>query len=532
MRFFNSGNNKGGIQTLLMALLLACGLWYMIVGREQVETQMEISLGYRGLPSSLVVTGGLRNSVTVRLRGSAELLRVLQNRGASYTVDLSGIVRGDNSVRINIDRAAEYNAFDIVSISPNRLRIRADELFTKEVGLLPRMAELNAASKARDLEVTDVRVEPEKIRLTGPQGFVDRVREMPVDYDPNRNPEVGDYRVPIQLPIPEQVTADVQSAELIYSVRQASGTVMVTREVSILRKDEAGGLPVLDEGRRPSFEYEPKTVIVVLNIPRSRMISQSQGDPDYMAQVMVTASEPGYNLDVINIPVDVVLPEGASVVWKSTDFITARRVQRQKVPEALSGLTGAEQGGGDAEAAMQADPGEDRGAVSAGGEELRDDLLSGSAGAESGGSEAESHARPAGTAQAEGVPSDRETPDDGNAVSRDTADGNGSSPEGPGPGGSEAADALTAPTVPDGSGARQPGDNDAAEEKPDLRKDAAENAEPGREDVSGIHARPGAGTGMPGQIPADSFVFRTPESGLPPDGIAVPKGNGHPAGGM
>ncbi|MBO4318052.1 MAG: hypothetical protein J5855_07245 [Mailhella sp.] len=514
MRFFNSGS-KGSIQTLLMALLLACGLWYMVVGRDQVETQMEVSLGYRGLPSSLVVTSGLRNSVTVRLRGSAELLRVLQNRGASYTVDLSGIVQGDNSVRINIDRAAEYNAFDIVSISPNRLRIRADALFTKEVGLTPRLAELDAASQARDLEVTGVRVEPEKIQLTGPRGYVDRVSEMTVDYDPNRNPEVGDYRIPVQLPIPEQVTSDAQIAELIYSVRQASGTVMVTRDVVILRKEEPAGLPVLDENRRTAFEYEPKTVIVVLNIPKSKMLSQSQGDPDYMDQVMVTASEPGYNLDVMNIPVAVTLPEGASVVWKSTDFVTARRVQRQQaVSEGLSGLVRAEHGGGNAEPAVQAGPGGDKaegtaGTESAGGAEHAGALDSG---AESIPEEGSGLSAP--DAGQESLASGRDAPQG--------AAGAGGGGDGvPGTAGPGDAEPLSA--GPDGPDERQPFDESPDEEQGEPQTDAAENTVPGQGPAGVSHGMVDAGAGIPGQIPADSFVFRTPEESSAP---------GHPAAGF
>ena len=95
----SASNSK--IQTVLFAILslfIAANLWYVVVARNHVETQLDIRVEYRGLPDGLVMREGLVNHITVRLRGSAELLRNLHSRDLVYTADLSDIQRGANAL--------------------------------------------------------------------------------------------------------------------------------------------------------------------------------------------------------------------------------------------------------------------------------------------------------------------------------------------------------------------------------------------------------------------------------------------------
>ena len=86
--------------SVLLSLVIATGLWYLVVGRDHVETQVELRVEYRGLPSNLVIGDGMVNQLSVRLRGSAELLRNLHSRDLVYTVDhgrLNGIKSADSA---------------------------------------------------------------------------------------------------------------------------------------------------------------------------------------------------------------------------------------------------------------------------------------------------------------------------------------------------------------------------------------------------------------------------------------------------
>ena len=73
--------SNGSIQRSLSAVLslvIAAALWYFVVGRDHVETQVEIRVEYHGLPKDLLVLDGSVSHITARLRGSAEMLKSLK----------------------------------------------------------------------------------------------------------------------------------------------------------------------------------------------------------------------------------------------------------------------------------------------------------------------------------------------------------------------------------------------------------------------------------------------------------------------
>ena len=100
-----SSINNSRLQTVLsvlLSLVIATGLWYLVVGRDHVETQVELRVEYRGLPDGLVIREGMVNHISVRLRGSAELLRNLHSRDLVSQIVMSGRQGGGDRVALAV----------------------------------------------------------------------------------------------------------------------------------------------------------------------------------------------------------------------------------------------------------------------------------------------------------------------------------------------------------------------------------------------------------------------------------------------
>ena len=63
---------KSNLPYLLVAFLVALGLWYTLNAREEIERVVDVRIDYKGLPPGLIVTGGQINKVSVRFRGPKE----------------------------------------------------------------------------------------------------------------------------------------------------------------------------------------------------------------------------------------------------------------------------------------------------------------------------------------------------------------------------------------------------------------------------------------------------------------------------
>ena len=121
---------KGNWRYLLVAFLLALGLWYTLNAREQIERVVEVRLDYKGLPTGLIVTGGQLNKVSVRLRGPQELLRSMTNREISYTMDLSGVTPGKNVIPLTTgeNKPPELRAYEVLEVTPSRMILEVDKI--------------------------------------------------------------------------------------------------------------------------------------------------------------------------------------------------------------------------------------------------------------------------------------------------------------------------------------------------------------------------------------------------------------------
>ncbi len=262
----------------LLSLVIATGLWYLVVGRDHVETQVELRVEYRGLPSGLVVGDGLINQISVRLRGSAELLRNLHSRDLVYTVDLSGVQRGANALPLRVGDLPDLKPFEIMEVLPNRLVLEADALTERVVPLAARTMPLPADSP---YVMSHLMLEPSFVTIKGPEMQVSSLERLLVVYDPNKNASEGQHQANVAIPTPPQIEVTPPVTSLRYTLD------MKTENVTLKRTIQLSGTS--------GYRVSPDTVKVELAVPESLA-----RDMDYLDAVRI----------VVRMPLD--MEEGAS----------------------------------------------------------------------------------------------------------------------------------------------------------------------------------------------------------------------------
>lgn len=182
----SSSNTRFKWIYLLMSLLAAVGLWYFINAKDRIERIFEVRLDYKGLPTGLVIKNGQINTFTVRLRGPAELLRSMNNRELSNTVDLSHLVAGNNSIPLIWTPAEEQRQLQLVEITPSRINLTAEEMIKKNV---PVIATLRPSRLSGSLSMTDLKVIPDEVTVLGASSAVSSLRGVSVEVPVNLRDE-------------------------------------------------------------------------------------------------------------------------------------------------------------------------------------------------------------------------------------------------------------------------------------------------------------------------------------------------------
>lgn len=297
----------------LLSLVIASGLWYLVVGRDHVETQVELRVEYRGLPSGLVVDEGLVNNLSVRLRGSAELLRNLHSRDLVYTVDLSGLKRGANALPLEVGQMPDLKPFEIIDTTPSRLVLEADALTERVVPLADRMIPLPVNSP---YTMSQVLMEPSFVTVKGPEMRLSALERLLVVYDPNKNTREGAHEANVAIVAPPQLEVTPPVTTLRYTLE------LKTKEVELERK-------VQIDGQDGDYAVSPASVQVKLSVPEGLI-----HDIDYLDAVRIAVRPPadlanGMEADLTPL---VMLPSGARLGTITPSTVHVVRVEPKEAP--------------------------------------------------------------------------------------------------------------------------------------------------------------------------------------------------------
>ena len=293
---------KGNWRYLLVAFLLALGLWYTLNAREQIERVVEVRLDYKGLPPGLIVTGGQLNKVSVRLRGPQELLRSMTNREISYTMDLSGVTPGKNVIPLTTgeNKPPELRAYEVLEVTPSRMILEVDKIMETN---LPVKVALRASPAASSVRLKDLVVDPPQVTVRGPASVI---ASMKVDLAAEG--KAVSEEVPLLAP---------PAVELNPQVVKVTWKIDVKRRTLSLQRD------IIFEGENPNVSAQPSRANLMVSVPQAMV-----KDAGYLAQFQVSVpsdtampAEDG----TVNAPLQVAVPQGGRVLKISPETVSISR---------------------------------------------------------------------------------------------------------------------------------------------------------------------------------------------------------------
>lgn len=151
----------------LVAFIAACLSWYAATGKRRASISVrsvKASLTLVNLPGDLILTSGVPDTVILQLRGPLPLISKDKNLIEVY-LDLSDAHPGRSAFPIDISSLSLPPEIEALSVEPAEIDLELEKLVIRS---LPIKAELEGMP-APGFEVGAVRVQPEKVRIQGPE---------------------------------------------------------------------------------------------------------------------------------------------------------------------------------------------------------------------------------------------------------------------------------------------------------------------------------------------------------------------------
>ena len=292
---------------LLIAFLLAVGIWYIVTGSEKVESQIEVRVDYRGLPSGLVVLNGTVNRVSVRVRASVGMLHSFSGRDFACFVDLSSLKKGENILPIDTRLILIPGGVEIIDVAPSRIYLDVDSVESKNVPLTAKIT-----GDLPEDYTAEVRFSPDEVKISGASSHVGAIDKIviPVALDEAVRP--GTTESKRLVPLPEGVDCAPSEVRAALHVGIKRKWVDVTRTVSVRGPDQFG------------LFVRPDKVKISLAAPVT-FAAKAAASGEIKAFVQVDRPE----LGTYSLPVRVALPDGVELVKVEPAHVSVTVEQKQ-----------------------------------------------------------------------------------------------------------------------------------------------------------------------------------------------------------
>ncbi|WP_319467602.1 CdaR family protein [uncultured Pseudodesulfovibrio sp.] len=191
-------------QTMLLALAMAIFTWFLVTGREVVETWVDMPVVMTNPPEGMIIEDGLVDKLQVRLRGPKGLVGNLANQNLTYPLDVSHLKIGKQVVDIDSSKLPLTSTYEIIEVKPNRLKLTVDRRITKMISL-----EAAWAGKLHpDYKLQEVVVSPDLVEIRGPETMLRKIGKAKVVMHEDFPDEVPrNWVEDVGLELPEEVEA-------------------------------------------------------------------------------------------------------------------------------------------------------------------------------------------------------------------------------------------------------------------------------------------------------------------------------------
>ncbi|MFZ4985050.1 MAG: YbbR-like domain-containing protein [Blastocatellia bacterium] len=238
----------------LLSLILAILLFYF---SRQPGSSIRISgvpIEFIGVPAGMEIVNIDSPVVNLQLRGPRNLLVGLSGNEIMVPVDLSKKEQGERVAHIQIRDVRLPDRIEVINISPASLRLRLERTLSHWAGVRPR----TEGSLPNGLEIYDISVSPDRIRIEGPEHEVLRYPVLSTEtINLNGREAAFSLLVDVEVPLPLRVIGSEQVCMTI-----VPGETRVRRVISGV----ALQLPGRADARGP---VRPRRIAVELWGPRS-----------------------------------------------------------------------------------------------------------------------------------------------------------------------------------------------------------------------------------------------------------------------
>ncbi len=153
-------------QWKVLSLLIALGLWSVVVREPELVTSHSVPVFFKDLPKDLEIGSEVVDRVHIEIRGPSGKLSPSSLADTAVVLDLSGVrTPGERTFTVSDSSLNLPRGVTFLRAVPSQLRLRFDRILSKDVPVQVRIATPQPAGYT----LIDQDIHPANLRITGPE---------------------------------------------------------------------------------------------------------------------------------------------------------------------------------------------------------------------------------------------------------------------------------------------------------------------------------------------------------------------------
>ena len=261
-----------GIQLGLLMCFCLPGL-----AASEHETDILVPIEPYKLPEGLTLVGPPLKEIEVRVQGSRSALESLALNTPRYSLDLSSVTIGVESIPINPDMLQMPEGVKVTRVNPAYLTVRVDRRLKKPVPVT-----ISVFGKpATTFYIDDLLAKPSTVMICGPEtvlGYIDAILTKPIDINGRSESFKKETALDLEPGVEVCASSGIILAEIYIAEKE------VTRRFT----------DILVEGENTPFDFSisPPTITIEIKGPQ-KIVENLQPEKDIRVLVELKDLNPG-----------------------------------------------------------------------------------------------------------------------------------------------------------------------------------------------------------------------------------------------
>lgn len=159
------------------SLILALAFWRIISSEDMAEVGFTVPLELRNMPEGIEVVGDLINSVNVRARASAKLIKRLTAADMYISIDLSHPFLGEHTYPLSSASVQAPVGVELIRVIPTHVKLRLERTVRKTLPVKVRWKGAMPDFKG----IPELNADPAEVQVEGPESRVNDLKQVSTD---------------------------------------------------------------------------------------------------------------------------------------------------------------------------------------------------------------------------------------------------------------------------------------------------------------------------------------------------------------